>query len=130
MTASQPRAQKYTSGDDITAALARYPDSESVLGTGDDYLIACWFRGESDRLARILHARSENKVVEFHPVLVGEGYRFDPDDILEKAKGNEFTTVAVIAEMPDGSLWVSGSANAGEALILMEKAKRQICFGE
>ena len=30
---------------------------------------------------------------------------------------------------PDGEIWISGSANAGETLILMERAKRQIVFG-
>ncbi|HEV7253874.1 MAG TPA: phosphoribosylformylglycinamidine synthase [Mesorhizobium sp.] len=70
------------------------------------------------------------KVVELVPEVVGEGFRFDPDKILEEAKGQGFTTVAVLAECEDGSFWVSGSANAGETLILMEKAKRQIVFGE
>jgi len=71
-----------------------------------------------------------SEVVKFQPVEVGEGFRFDPDAILEAAKGQGFTTVAVLGQLEDGSFWVSGSANTGETLILMERAKRQICFGD
>lgn len=69
-------------------------------------------------------------VVKLHPVEVGEGYRSDADEILEKAKGQGFSNVLVIAQFEDGELWVSSAANVGEALVLMEKAKHQICFGE
>ncbi|WP_273794915.1 hypothetical protein [Brucella intermedia] len=71
-----------------------------------------------------------SEVVKLQPVEVGEGFRFDADAILEAAKGKGFTTVAVLGQLEDGSFWVSGSANAGETLILMERAKRQICFGD
>lgn len=73
---------------------------------------------------------SQSNVVEFHPQVVGEGYRFDPDKILEGAKGQGFTNILVIGVSEDGTLWVSSAANAGEALVLMEHAKRQIVFGE
>ncbi len=63
------------------------------------------------------------EVVKLRPVEVGENYRFDPDAILEAAKGQGFTTLAIIGQLEDGSIWISGSANAGETLILMEKAK-------
>ncbi len=63
-------------------------------------------------------------------VEVGEDFRFDPDEILEAAKGKEFDRVAVIGQLPDGTLWISGSANGGETVILMEMAKHQIIFGE
>lgn len=71
-----------------------------------------------------------SEVVKLQPVEVGEGFRFDADAILEAAKRKGFTTVAVLGQLEDGSFWVSGSANAGETLILMERAKRQICFGD
>jgi hypothetical protein len=71
-----------------------------------------------------------SNIVEFKPVEVGEGFRFDPDELLEAAKGNITGRLAIIGEMEDGSIWVSGSANAGETLILMEMAKRRIVFGE
>lgn len=70
------------------------------------------------------------KVLKFEPELVGEGFRFDPDKILEEAKGQGFTMVSIIAEREDGTIFVSGSANAGETLILMKRAERQIVLGE
>lgn len=70
------------------------------------------------------------EVLEFQPQLVGEGYRFDPDKILEEAKGNEFSNVVVIGENPDGTLWISSAANAGEALVMLERAKHFIVFGK
>lgn len=69
-------------------------------------------------------------VVKLHPVEVGDGYRFDPDQILEEAKRRDFTSVVVIGELPDGELWVSSAVNAGEALVLIERAKHRIVFGE
>lgn len=69
-------------------------------------------------------------VHKFEPREVGSGYRFDPDTILEEAKGRGHTNILIIGELDDGSLWVSSAANAGEALVLMEKAKRRIVFGE
>lgn len=71
-----------------------------------------------------------SNVVKFEPEIVGEGFRFDADEILSGALGQPFTTVMVLGQMEDGSIWVSGSANAGETLILMEKAKRQIIYGD
>lgn len=70
------------------------------------------------------------KIVQFHPETIGEAFRFDPDEILEAAKGQEFTTVAVLGQLPDGTIWISGNANAGETLVLMERAKRVVVFGE
>ena len=69
-------------------------------------------------------------VLKFNPVEVGDGFRFDPDEILESAKGQPFTIVSIIAETEDGKIWVSGSANAGETLILLERAKDFVIFGE
>lgn len=63
-------------------------------------------------------------------VEVGESFRFEPDAILEGAKGQKFTTLAVLGQLEDGSIWVSATANVGETLILMEMAKRKIVFGE
>lgn len=71
-----------------------------------------------------------SNVVELVPDTVGEGYRFDPDRILEEAKGRGFQNILVIGELEDGTLRISSAANAGEALVLMEKAKHQIVFGE
>lgn len=69
-------------------------------------------------------------ILKFDPVIVGEGYRFDADELLEAAKGQNFTRLAILAEKEGGELWVSGNANAGETLVLMELAKKLIVFGE
>lgn len=63
-------------------------------------------------------------------VEVGADFRFDPDAILEAAKGRGFTSLVILGELADGTQWTSGTANAGETLILMERAKRKIVFGE
>lgn len=68
-------------------------------------------------------------VTKLELVEVGEGFRFDPDDLLEAAKGQKFTRLAILAENEDGTLWVSGTANAGETVILIELAKHQIIHG-
>lgn len=66
------------------------------------------------------------EVIKFNPVVVGEGFRFDPDELLEAAKGQKFERMAIIGALESGELWVSGTSNAGETLILMELAKHQI----
>lgn len=70
------------------------------------------------------------EVIKFQPYVVGDGYRFDPDEMLEAAKGQGFTTLAIIGETADGEFWVSGNANAGETMVLMERARHRIVFGE
>lgn len=69
-------------------------------------------------------------VVKLELVEVGSGYRFDPDEILENAKGQGFGTVVVLAQKEDGTLWVSGSANLGETIILMKQAEQYLLFGD
>lgn len=70
------------------------------------------------------------EIVKLEPVSVGEGFRFDADEILEVAKGCDFKTLVIIGELADGSTWISGTANAGETLILMERAKHALIFGD
>lgn len=69
-------------------------------------------------------------VLKFDPVIVGDGFRFDADEILEQAKGQGFSTLAVLGITEDGAFWLSGNANAGEVLVLMERAKHLIVFGD
>lgn len=59
-------------------------------------------------------------VIKLELIEVGEGFRFEADAILEAAKG----------QLEDGTIWISGNANAGETLVLMERAKRICVFGE
>lgn len=68
-----------------------------------------------------------DNVVKLQLVEAGEGFKFEADKILEAAMG-ELDTVLIIGQRPDGGdLWVSASVNAGVSMILMEKAKHQIC---
>ena len=63
-------------------------------------------------------------VLPFKPEVVGEGYRFDPDAILEAAKAQGFSRLVIVADYTDKpGIWISGSANAGESLMLLEAAK-------
>ena len=71
-----------------------------------------------------------DNVVLLVPDEVGSGYQFDSNEVLNAALDKEMTSIVIIGELPDGELWCSSAVNAGEALILMEKAKRLICFGE
>lgn len=70
------------------------------------------------------------EVVKLNPVEIGEKRRFDPDEVLEAAKGQGFTTLVILGEIEDGSQWVSGNANAGETVIMIERAKHALIFGD
>lgn len=70
-----------------------------------------------------------DNVVELKLVQVGEDVRLDADKILEAAKGQGFHRLAILGDLEDGSTYVAGTANAGETLILIERAKHVICFG-
>jgi hypothetical protein len=69
---------------------------------------------------------TRDNIVPLELVEVGENFKFEADKILEAAKGN-LETVFIVGQALDGSLWVSSSVNAGVSLILMEKARHQIC---
>lgn len=69
-------------------------------------------------------------VVAFQPVLVGDGYRIDADAVLDEAKEHEFNRLAVLGELSDGTLYLAGTANAGETMILLELAKHHLLFGD
>jgi len=79
------------------------------------------------RIGKVTLKAGGAQVVPLRLVSVGEGFRFEPDKLLDAAKGQDFTNLVIIAEQPDDDrLWVSSMANAGEALVLMERAKLQI----
>jgi len=65
-------------------------------------------------------------VVELKLVEVGEGFRFEADKLLEGAKDQKFSRMAIIGQLEDGEMYVAGTANAGETLMLMEMAKKVI----
>lgn len=65
-------------------------------------------------------------VVKLKLVEIGDGLRLDADQILEAAKGRDFGRLVIIGDLPDGEMYVAGTANAGETMILLEEAKRVI----
>ena len=71
---------------------------------------------------------SEN-VVRLHPVEVGAGFRLNTDEMLQNTIGTPFERLVIIGELENGELYVAGSANAGETLIMLELAKHRIVFG-
>jgi len=71
-----------------------------------------------------------DNITKLTPLEIGERFRFDHDEILEEAKGQPFTTVCVLGQLEDGTIYVAGSANAGETVILLEKVKHRIVFGD
>lgn len=71
-----------------------------------------------------------DNVAKLQLVEVGEGFRFHPDDLLEAAKGKGFTKLLIAGQLLDGEIWLSGTANAGETLILLEMAKHETIFGK
>lgn len=71
---------------------------------------------------------SEN-VVKLQVHEVGENYRFQAIEVLDGARDQKFERMVVIGRTEEGELYVAGTANAGESLILIEHAKHFIAFG-
>ena len=71
-----------------------------------------------------------NNVVKLELVQMGEALRFDADQTLEDAKGHDFVTLVVLGELADGSNFISGNCNTGEALITIERIKHSLLFGD
>lgn len=68
-----------------------------------------------------------SEIVPLRLVSVGEGYRFDPKQLLGRAMDKPFTTMLIIGEVEgEEDLYIVGSENTGESLILMEFAKLQM----
>lgn len=61
---------------------------------------------------------------------IGDNYRFDADEMLENAKGQDFTNLLILGQCEDGTLYISGASNAGMALVMMELAKHQLIHGD
>jgi hypothetical protein len=66
------------------------------------------------------------EVIHLRPEIVGDGYRFDADEVLDAAKGQNLGKAVIVGELPDGTLWVSSTCGAGDMLLLIERAKRFI----
>lgn len=71
-----------------------------------------------------------SEVVELKLVEVGQNYRFEAEKILEAAKSQGFKRMAIIGDLDDGNLYVAGTANAGETMILLKRAEHYLAFGK
>lgn len=71
-----------------------------------------------------------DKVVQLVPQQVSADFRFDADTTLEKMKGKSISSLLIIADTEEGRLEIEGNCNAGEALVLMERARHDIVFGD
>ena len=71
-----------------------------------------------------------SNVVKLELVEVGEDFRFEAKQILEAAKSKAFERVAIIGRTDEGDLYVEGTANAGETLVLLKQAEHFIVFGK
>ena len=62
-------------------------------------------------------------------VEAGTNYRIEANQVLNAAKAHDFERMVVIGRLENGDLYVAGTANAGESLILIEQAKHLVVFG-
>ena len=71
-----------------------------------------------------------SEVVRLVPQEISAGFRFDSDAALERMKGKTYSRLLIIGDFEDGSRAIEGNCNSGEALVLMERAKHDIVFGD
>lgn len=69
-------------------------------------------------------------ILKLVPNEISADFRFDADVVLESMKGKSFTSLLVFGQCEDGSIEIQGNCNAGEALVLMERTKHELVFGE
>lgn len=67
-----------------------------------------------------------DNVVALKLVEIGEGVVLDGRQVLQAAIDAGLRRVVVIGEMADGEEWVSSNVNAGESLIMIERARNFI----
>ena len=61
----------------------------------------------------------QSKVTHLSVIEAGEGFKADPDKILEGATGQGLTDVLICGYLPDGAMWLSSSCGDSETLMLM-----------
>lgn len=72
----------------------------------------------------------DDKVVKLCPATVGEAYVVSLDDVFAGAKECDLTKVLVVGYDPNGELFVSCSHGIADALVMLARAHRHICFDE
>lgn len=71
-----------------------------------------------------------SNVVKLELVEIGADFRFAASDLLEAAKASTFERMAIIGRLENGEMYVAGTANAGETLVLLEQVKHLLVFGD
>lgn len=71
-----------------------------------------------------------DNVIKLVPDSVGEAYEVQVVDVLDGAAQEGLIMVGVIGYDADGGLFVAGSHSDGELVMLLERAKHYILFGE
>lgn len=71
-----------------------------------------------------------DNVLRMVPDLIGEDVDLGVKNVLEEAVEFGLDTVVVIGETEDGEIYVAGSHNAGASLVLIERAKHKLVFGD
>jgi hypothetical protein len=70
-----------------------------------------------------------NNVVKLEVHEAGEHYRIEAAAVLNAAREQAFERMVVIGRTESGDLYIAGTANAGESMILIEQAKHFLTFG-
>jgi hypothetical protein len=71
-----------------------------------------------------------SNVVNLELIEAGEHYRVEAEKVLVAAGAVDFERMVVIGRTSDGGLYVAGTANAGESMILIEQARHYLAFGK
>lgn len=70
-----------------------------------------------------------DNVVKLEVVEVGENHRFEAAQLFDAAKTYDFERMAIIGRLENGEIYVAGTANAGETMVLLKQAEHYIVFG-
>lgn len=71
-----------------------------------------------------------DNVLRLVPDRIGEDVDLGVKNVLEEAEEYDLDTVVVIGETKEGEMYVAGSRNAGASLVLIERAKHKLVFGD
>lgn len=71
-----------------------------------------------------------DNVIHLVPDSIGDAYVVQVSDVLDGAVAEGLTMVGVIGYDAGGGVFVAGSHSDGELIMLLERAKHYILFGE
>jgi hypothetical protein len=70
------------------------------------------------------------EIINIRTGLVGDGRKLSPASVLDAARAADLSTVVVIGYEQDGSLYAASTDGTGDCLLLIERAKQLIVFGD